>query len=866
MENQQNSLPPGYSANDVTSFGTSQPQQPLANNGGLPPGYSPNDITSFGAQPTAPKSDEVQAPNDGDDLATKAAKYGAGTLEGIGEGVFGTIAGGADLLGARGTGISKSLHHLAGDDNATHGTAQNIGQGIEAIGEFMMGDEALKGLSFADKLKHVSGVMKFLEKSPKLAKALELGINVGKAGTELSPEERALIQQHPILARLVGHGLSALRQGVTQGIQTEVKTGGNTAEALKSGATMAGTSALIGAPLAVGGGLLAKGAQAANTAEELAGKAAGGPTETTLNSQLENTVHGSLQPNIDAAQAVKDEAEGQVANAAQSPASMAANAPEHEAITAAAQKAAKNAHAALGDEFEKGRETLKKATEGHELTFQDSPYQQVAKDALGTAKEDAHELDEAANKTRPGSGFANDKLQKLADPYGEADLKEAAKETGPDGEKKTPTAQQAQDELDAIAEKKANKPITMTMDQLLDHRKSLNENLRKTGWATDEQRADRDIYHKLIGGVDDSIQQLTEQSGNPEAMETLKKMNADYKTGITRFQNADVKGLLQGTTNDVAKKLMSGATSVADINTVRDAIGKDAFQRLADSSVQRMAADAIDKTTGQFNFKTFFNNWTRIPPQVRQTMFQESMNGGAVENAIKQAQMVNASGAIPGAEATIKDTTDTIQDLMGNGSVKTLLGDPERVQQLAATVGPEAMGELGTSVLQNQLREAATNAKGALGNVNTDKVLKFISSLKDSPEIVEALFRPTTERAAAYDKLLKDINNVNGMKNLIKYGVITPTLGAAGGAAVGHSLIPALIGAFAAEGANGFTAAKELLDRIANHPATWATLKAAGKAAASPVATGATVVSKVAAGRAANALRQSLLGASGSLQ
>ncbi len=534
----------------------------------------------------------------------------------------------------------------------------------------------------------------------------------------------------------------------------------------------------------------------------------------------------------------------------------------------------KNSHSALGDAFEKGRNALKAATEGQELTYEDSPLYKAAQDLLGQGKEAEHPLDEAFSKTRPGSDKANQMLKLLVDPYGEAELKDAAKETAPvkadgTGGGKTPGAQEAQDELDSIAEKKANEPITNDMEQLLDRRKLLNERLRATGWATDESKADRDIYHKLINGVDDSIQQLTKQSGNPEAIDMLTKMNADYKTGITRFQNPDVKALLQGkNVNDIAKKLMGGGTSVGDINAVRDTIGKDAFNKLADSSVQRMAADAIDKQTGQFNFKTFFNNWTRIPPQVRATMFQESLNGGAVENAIMQAQKVNQSGVIPAADTTIKDTTKAITDLMGNGSMKTLLGNPERVQQLAQTVGPEAMGELGNSVLQNQLREAATNDKGLVGNVDTGKMLKFVSSLKDSPEIVDALFKPTPERAAAYDKLLKDVQDVHGIKNLMKYGVITPTLGAVGGAVFGpgHGIVSALLGAFAAEGANGFGAAKDFLDKLANHPATWNALKGAAKAAESPVASGAAIVSKAAAGKAADALRKAMFNAGSSLQ
>ena len=810
-----------------------------------------------------PTSDEYFHADSSQSIPTQIKNVVGGTLEGMGEGVFGTLAGATDVLGGKGTKVSQFLHKEAGD-NEPHGTDQEIGRGIETIGEFLMGDEALKGLALSDKLKQVSGIMKLIEKSPKLARALSLGINVGKAGAELGPEERALLAQHPILARLAGAGLDAIRQGTVQAAQTGVRSGninplteegrGNIVEAAKSGATMVGASAAVGAPLGVVGGLLEKGAQGAENATNLATAAQKGPTATEAGQKFAETAEAGVKPQVENAQANKALAEEGIRKASEDVGQLAANAPEHEAITAAAQKATQNAYKALGNEFEKGRGFLINAAKDQTLPYEDSPLFESADNLLNSAKGKGDELDEAFEKTRPGSAGANAMLEKLTDPYGEKELQDTI-DKGKDKEGNlTPKAQEAQDQLDKIADKKENNPIELSMQSLLDRRKLLNERLRSTGWATDEQRADRDIYHKLIDGIDSSIESLVNQTGNPEAIEKLGQMNANYKTGITRFKNPDVRALLQGNVNDVAKRIMGGGTSVADINTVKDAIGQDAFQKLSDDSLSRMVADSTDKNTGEFSFTNFFNKWNRVSPNVRDAMFKDALGRDIIDNAIEKVQGINAAETIPNAEQMIKNGTQTLKQLMGNGDVTSLVKDPVRVQELANLVGPEAMGKLGDTILQNQLREAATTAEGKVGPVNTGQFLQFIESLKDSPEVTDSLFRPTPERAEAYNKLLQSVKNVDRVKEMVKLGILAPIM-AATGTILHHEALPIILGAMATEGAGYFTFAKNFLDKIANSPQTWNALKSAAKLAKQPAVQGAGIVSKVAAGKAANAMR-----------
>ena len=788
----------------------------------------------------------------------------SGVAAGIGEGLSGTLAGVTDLahkiplspLGPlaladklAGGKISSTLHGLASGsgENGAPTKPEEFGQDVETIGEFLLTDAALKGLSVADKLTQVSKVMKYIEKSPKLAQTLRLGINVGKAGIELGPEERAILQKYPVLARLAGVGMDAIRHGTIQGAQTLAKTDGDIEEAAKSGGTMALGSAFIGAPLGIAGGLLDKVGQAADTVNDVrTGLQGNAPTQADVEGQLKQTTENAVAPQINAAQQAQQEAEERIAGAASVPESLAANAPTNEAITSSTQKAVKAAHTNLMNSYGVGLDSLKNVAQGQTLNYADSPLQKAAQSLLDKGSNETKPLDAAFDVNRPGSEKANHMLSLLNDPYEDENEESIAdaKKLSTDGAK-----------VPASIKTLETHPVKLDMQELVDRRKKVGELLRNTGWQTDEQRADRNIYKTLLQGTDDSIQQLVEKSGNPDAIQTLQKMNNDYRTGIRRFDNNDVQALLRGDANDVAKRLMGGGTSVNDINTVRDTIGSPAFKQLADSSIQRMAADAIDKTTGQFSFDAFFKNWNRIPSDVRTAMFQDSMKAGSLQNAIMQVQKTNASGVIPESLAQIKAATDTVSDILGNGSIDSLLKDPERVQNLAQLVGPEAMSDLGKTVLQNQLREASTDGTGNIKNVNTDKFLKFVASLKDSPEVVDALFRPTPETAAAYDKLLASIHNVSRVKEMVKLGIITPTIGAAIGGAIGHTGFSLVLGAAATEAAGGSVSfARDMLDRIANSPQTWNTLKFLDTAAKSKIAGGISKLGRYAAGKTARAV------------
>jgi hypothetical protein len=765
-------------------------------------------ITWDGAdqQAAPPPSDEIQT-NPSDDLVTKATKAAGGVLEGVGEGVFGTAAGATDALGGKGTGFSDALHTLAGDKDQQHGTAQQIGHGLETIGEFIMGDEALKGLSLAQKLQQSSKVMAIIEKSPKLAQALNLGINVGKVGGELTPEERAMLKASPRLARYAALGMESVRAGAVQAGQTAVRSGninpltdegrGNLEHAASEGGKMALGNAVIGGTLGEVGNVLGKGAKAADKAGALSEAAKNGPTSVEAGQAVSDAANQANNRTLAEINAGVKGAKDTLQNASDTAEQLGLNAPTNEEITAKAQEHAQNGLDKLGADYEQNASKVSNDLEGHTIDYHESPMQLAAQDIVTGPGKSTEGIAKDVGMVNPASPDLVSRITRLAD--------EAAGTDPKTGEK-----------------------IKVTADDLLEFAKKYKQDIRNTDSSTQEGRANRDVLFKMLDGVHQSLEQLAKNAGKPESYQLVKDMNSQYKNGLQVFRNPDVQALLKGGKESNILTYLSGGKSVGDIKAIKSAMGPDAFGSLADNAVQRMAANATD-ANGEFSFNKFLQGWNKIPPDVRDEMFKGSPYGKTIDGLVEKVQGVNASGAIPQAEEATKAANDSLQKILGNGDVSSLIKDPTRVQALSQLVGPDGMAELGKTVLQNQLREAATKGAGEVGQVNTGKFLKFVESLKDSPEVVNSLFKPTEESAQAYAKLLNDVKDVHGVKNLIKAGVIATPIASATGlvGALSHSAISALLGGSVA--ALGEGKISGLIEDIANHPKMWAALRALGK-------------------------------------
>jgi hypothetical protein len=138
---------------------------------------------------------------------------------GIGQGALDTVHGTGELI-RKGLNAVPFVNHLgdkvippvgqtALDQLSTPtNTAQKVGYGAENIAEFMLGDEALKGLSLADKLPKVARAMEVIQKNP--------------------------ILKNQIIQKMIATGV---RTGTTGALQEFVHSGGDPVRAAEVGAT-----------------------------------------------------------------------------------------------------------------------------------------------------------------------------------------------------------------------------------------------------------------------------------------------------------------------------------------------------------------------------------------------------------------------------------------------------------------------------------------------------------------------------------------------------------------------------------------------------------------------------------------------------
>ena len=119
------------------------------------------------------------------------------SFTGVGTGVLKAAGQTANTVSRLIHGAGEAIHKGAGEaivpqagiDSAeqmetTHGASEGVGAGIENIAEFMMGDEALKGLSLGAKLSKVAPVLKALEKSsPRMVQVISDAIRHGSVAT-----------------------------------------------------------------------------------------------------------------------------------------------------------------------------------------------------------------------------------------------------------------------------------------------------------------------------------------------------------------------------------------------------------------------------------------------------------------------------------------------------------------------------------------------------------------------------------------------------------------------------------------------------------------------------------------------------------
>lgn len=565
---------------------------------------------------------------------SKVGQFGTDLMSGIGEGALDTVHGTGEILRKVGNYGSRNsahpgegdrvippvgqnaLEHLATPEN----TVQKVGYGGENLMEFLMGDEALKGLSLAEKLAKSGQIAKALEGSPRLMKMLQLGANIGKAQSTLGPEERALVTKYPVIARLVGLGMDSLRAGVTQGAQTTVKSGGDVKEAAKEGTEVAAGGAALGAPLETLGGVLSKATNARSAATRLAQTGANAPEKAdAVNAvrgwidEAEKKMHGDFEIGIEG---MKDDLKGETIK----PEESALSKKSQELLQTTPGEGPKLAQELSGElkgivpgtERTEGLlNTLANPVREEETTVSPRDFlREAGADRKSIMKTDADKATVEHFRELYKNGKDVEAPSILKDAQGnvlEADGRHRA--------------------LAAQLEGKATIPIKRTtrmsdfdIDGLIDLRQKLGQKARELPYGDPNARRLRQLQH----AVDDDVQTMAGNADKPEVAKNYQNLRADYRTKLADIESTPIDKLRANEPgkelNDVGQYVLSGANSKAKIETLRRVIGPDRLNMVSDSIATNWLRDATNDT-GQLDPKKFLDQYTKVKPDVRNTLF-----------------------------------------------------------------------------------------------------------------------------------------------------------------------------------------------------------------------------------------------------
>ena len=529
----------------------------------------------------------------GESMGMQALKDIGGVIEGGGESLADTIAGTADIVNKVTGGIipksvTDTLHAAAGQNGGLADNAHKVGYAGETLLEFLMGDEAIKSLSLADRLQKSALVAKALENSPRVMKALQLGANMSKVTTELGPEEQALIKKYPVLARLVGAGMDAIRAGFTQGVQTTVRTGGNVGQGLTDAAVMTGTAGLVGGATGVAGGVLNKLGDAASKTKNLATFAEGAASK--------QEVAEKLGQRIDAA---KD---------------------------------------ALHEGYESGINNLQTRLGDTTVSAQQNPLADRAKQVLAEPDPEEHPLVAQAKQV------AGDRLDKpvknLIDAISTGELagKSGEIEVVPSGlvdaqGKPIPTTP-------TVSQPKLAPPYEL--DDLI----QLRQTIRKVADGYEYGDINSRALRQLLPAVDDTIGKLAEQSGDASAVSDYQALRANYRDKIGLYDDPVIQKIRAGKVDDAARDFVGTVRQGAALpsagkigyntDVLRSIIGDDGVKAFGKDVFGTIVKDST--INGRFNPERFVNTWNRITPETKTGLFDINDASNGLQTLTKDAQ------------------------------------------------------------------------------------------------------------------------------------------------------------------------------------------------------------------------------------
>lgn len=147
-----------------------------------------------------------------------------GVGSGIAKGAVDTMRGTANTMGGEGTAERIGIPDVS---TAPSGLSEKIGKGAESVLEFMLGEEALKGLSLGEKLEKIAPAVKAMEAHPNLAKVLGSALR----GAAIGGGQGAVKAEGQGQDVLKGAGFGALA-GAAGGAIAEAIPGGAIKDAL----------------------------------------------------------------------------------------------------------------------------------------------------------------------------------------------------------------------------------------------------------------------------------------------------------------------------------------------------------------------------------------------------------------------------------------------------------------------------------------------------------------------------------------------------------------------------------------------------------------------------------------------------------
>jgi len=369
---------------------------------------------------------------------------------------------------------------------------------------------------------------------------------------------------------------------------------------------------------------------------------------------------------------------------------------------------------------------FEKRTAGTTVPYAESPLHKTVQDILGKGESEATPFDEALNKSRPGSAGVNQTLEDL-DALGQPP-KPVEPETWVDnnGVKHTEPVQKVE-----------TAPVNMDMKTLLDQRKLIGERLRGVRGVSSEELADKQVYGKLLNGIDDTIDGLVKKANDPEVAEEYQHLRDNYREHIGAFDDSVVKKIIdpRGVPDDAAnaflgkiKQSASSGVVQRNLNTLQkvlDPMGTQGNTPLREFGNQVFGSMMKDATTekGAFNASKFMDTWGRLDPETQSRLF-------GVGNLPSGAQ-----GPQTFLDSLAKDANDVknVQRLVRVGLIAGL-GAGTGATHGIAQLGLGALGLLGTIGETSGIQKARTMLDYIANHPTTWKTLRAGGRLAENPE------------------------------------------------------------------------------------------------------------------------------------